>query len=447
MPRFSTIVLLALCAAGWFGVARLNEPLRDMRRDLGITQADPLINAPPLVTFTTVALGGFRGIVADLLWLRASRLQQDGQYFELVQIADWITKLEPRFTGVWAYHAWNLAYNISVLFDDPADRWRWVRSGIALLRDEGLRYNPGEARLLYELGWLFQHKMGANLDQAHRFYKEAWAAEMTQVLGGPGPDYEAAGPGAEAQRAALRETYKLDLAVMREVDARYGPLDWRLPQAHAIYWAWQSRLVARSEFDRLSANRMIFQSLADAFRQGSLFTGPEGDRFIPSPSPDLLPRVREGYEDALRANPGNDSVRTAYLNFLREALTLLVAYNRIGDARSLYDDIKARFPEEDTAAGFEAYTANAFATRLRDLSDREAQAVVEGAFYQALLWQSLGDPERAAGYDRLARLAWDRYMAPRATSEEWNERTGLPPLDQLRAQARARASEALGGLR
>ena len=37
---------------------------------------------PPMVAFTTVALGGFRGLLADLLWLRAGALQEDGKYFE-----------------------------------------------------------------------------------------------------------------------------------------------------------------------------------------------------------------------------------------------------------------------------------------------------------------------------------------------------------------------------
>lgn len=87
------------------------------------------------MAFTTVALGGFRGIIADMLWMRASELQNEGKFFELAQLADWITKLEPRFPTVWAFHAWNMAYNISVLFPDPEDRWRWVQQGIRLLRD------------------------------------------------------------------------------------------------------------------------------------------------------------------------------------------------------------------------------------------------------------------------------------------------------------------------
>lgn len=490
MRRLAPWLLALVAVAAFWQASVRNTPLRDMRRDLGISQADPLDNAPPLVAFTTVAFGGFRGVIADMLWLRATRLQEQGQYFELVQLADWITKLEPRFTQIWAYHAWNLAYNISVLFDDPADRWRWVRHGITLLRDDGLRYNPGDARLLSELGWLFQHKIGASLDNAHRYYKEAWASEMTALFDGPRPDYgafemtattrdellarrgmpeflaelRAAGidpfaPDLVAQAAAkgialetplarelvdfvrfsrMREEYRLDPAILREVDASYGPLDWRLPQAHAIYWAWQARLAARVEFDRLAADRMIFQSLSDAFRQGALFTGARGDLFVPSPNPDLIPRVQAAYERAIEDNPGNESVAMAYRNFLNEALVTLVAFNRVDDARRVFDEIAKRHPEQAAGKDFTAYAATAFVEGLRDLNEREAQSIVEGALTQAFTWQAVGDPARAAGYDRLARLAWDGYMADRADSEEFRERTGLPPLNALRAQARDR---------
>ncbi len=101
----------------------------------------------------------------------------------MVQLADWITKLEPHFTQVWLVQAWNMAYNISVKFKDPSDRWRWVQRGLELLRDEGLQYNPHDVLIHRELAWFFQHKMGANLDDAHVYYKQAWANEMADVFG------------------------------------------------------------------------------------------------------------------------------------------------------------------------------------------------------------------------------------------------------------------------
>lgn len=453
MKRFHTLLLLAVLAGGLYGAGRLNGELLALRRVYGISQADPLVNAPPLVTFTTVALGGFRGILADILWLRSSRLQEEGRYFELVQLADWITKLEPRFSSIWAFHAWNLAYNVSVLFQNPEDRWRWVRHGLTLLRDEGLRYNPGDARLLYELGWIFQHKLGGSMDDAHRYYKQAWAQEMASLFDGPQPDYgtlalAAAGEGDEATLARfrrLRDEYKMDPARMEEADRQYGPLDWRLPQAHALYWGLQCRRLAR-DFDAVQADRMIFQAMADAFRQGRLFVNRERGVFLPSPNLDLIPRVQRAFEEALAQHPDQPSMRTAHANFLGEAILTLYTYNRTDEARQWFEELQRRYPGVETAQGFLPYVLRRYASNVRELSDRDALAAVEGALFQALYWQALGEPDRAAGFERLGRMVWESYMAPRQENEAFRERTGLPPLSEIRALARERVGELLGGL-
>ena len=159
----------------------------------------------------------------------------------MVQLADWITKLEPHFSQVWVVQAWNMAYNISVKFKDPEDRWRWLERAIELLRDEGLRYNPHDVLMHRELAWFFQHKMGQNLDDAHMYYKQMWANEMAGVFGMNAPDWdELINPqteDAKKRAALLRDIYKMDPAYMKQIDERYGPLEWRLPDAHAIYWA------------------------------------------------------------------------------------------------------------------------------------------------------------------------------------------------------------------
>ena len=136
---------------------------------------------PPMVAFTTVALGGFRGVLADMLWLRMNGLQQQGKYFEMVQLASWITKLQPKFTGATAYLAWNMAYNVSVTFTSPVDRWRWVQRGIELIRDEALNYNANDPLLYRELGWIYQHKIGNMLDDAQRYYKFMICKEMMKA--------------------------------------------------------------------------------------------------------------------------------------------------------------------------------------------------------------------------------------------------------------------------
>jgi hypothetical protein len=223
------------------GAFLMERELNHERDVLGLTRYTELKGAPPMLALTTVALGGFRGLISNALWMRASDLQDQDKYFEMVQLADWITKLEPHFSQVWVHQAWNMAYNISVKFKDPADRWRWVRQGIELLRDQGLKWNPSDVLIHRELAWFFQHKMGANLDDAHMYYKIAWANEMSEVLGDGKPDWDAlihpVTPEQIQKATLLREKFKMDPEFMKLLDERYGPLEWRLPEAHAIYWA------------------------------------------------------------------------------------------------------------------------------------------------------------------------------------------------------------------
>src|SRR5438034_10553303 len=116
------LVTAALLLTVVFFVQRsLNQQRADP--ELGLLRGAGLgTNAPPVLVFTTVALGGFRGLIANALWIRAMELQEQDKYFEKVQLADWITKLQPHFTTVWVVQAWDMAYNISIKFSDPRDR-------------------------------------------------------------------------------------------------------------------------------------------------------------------------------------------------------------------------------------------------------------------------------------------------------------------------------------
>ena len=47
-------------------------------------------------------LGGFRGIITEVVWFRADRLQDEGRYAEMAQLANILTTLEPHTPDVWA---------------------------------------------------------------------------------------------------------------------------------------------------------------------------------------------------------------------------------------------------------------------------------------------------------------------------------------------------------
>src|SRR5687768_10361977 len=207
---FLFLSMVAMLAVAGFTQNHLNRS----RDTLGLTRVSALENAPPVLAFTTKALGGFRGLIANALWIRMSKLQEDGKYFEMVQLADWITKLEPHIAQVWIVQSWNMSFNVSVKFPEHSDRWRWVQRGMELLRDEALRYNPNHPLIYADLSWLFQFKMGQNLDDAHFYYKGAWAMEMMQLFGGERPNFDKLTnpetPNERERARLLREKYKMD---------------------------------------------------------------------------------------------------------------------------------------------------------------------------------------------------------------------------------------------
>jgi len=158
--------------------------INSQRQQMKLIANEPLENAPPSLAFATVAMGAFRGLLVDILWLRADKLEDQGEFFDAKQIAEWITTLQPRFTSVWEFQAWNMAYNISVAIPatQPGERWRWVKNGYELLRDQGIPLNPKSISLYFELARIFQHKIGFVSDDAHKYYKLQLAMAMEPLL-------------------------------------------------------------------------------------------------------------------------------------------------------------------------------------------------------------------------------------------------------------------------
>ncbi|MGB9601950.1 MAG: hypothetical protein ACPMAG_04085, partial [Limisphaerales bacterium] len=273
MSGWKNIALVCGILLCLLGVWQSQKIVDAERSKIELPNAADLQNAPPMLRFTTIALGGFRGIIANILWIRASDLQDQDKYFEMVQLADWITKLQPRLKQVWLMQAWNMTYNISIKFTDPEDRWRWVMRGIELLRDDALRYCPDEPLIYRELAWFYQHKIGQPLDDAHQFYKKFWFEEMNRVLGGKENGYiDLILPQTQEQitRAEiLRKKYKMEPSIMKEIDERFGPLEWRLPEATAIYWAYVGLKKAKDE-EKIVLRRVIYQSMLLAFQRGRL---------------------------------------------------------------------------------------------------------------------------------------------------------------------------------
>ncbi|MCP4194025.1 MAG: hypothetical protein GY768_25740 [Planctomycetaceae bacterium] len=132
--------------------------LSQMRKEYNLSQAN-LGDIDPASETMKLATLGMKGIAANLLWERANRYKRDSDWDNLTATLNQISKLQPNFISVWQFQGWNLAYNVSVEFDDYRSRYHWVTRGIDFLRD-GIRYNTDEPVLYWEIGWTFGHKIG-----------------------------------------------------------------------------------------------------------------------------------------------------------------------------------------------------------------------------------------------------------------------------------------------
>lgn len=192
MSRSRVIQLMwAVAACGLFAAAGLLEGLAaEKARQCDFSPGGEIVlQDHPELALLTVVPGGLRAPAVAYLWIRANDLKEKGRYYDARQLASLICKLQPRFASVWAFHAWNMAWNISVATHTREERWLWVYNGVRLLRDEGIPMNPKALILYKELAWIYLSKMGQYLDNMHYRYKQKWAWEMQQLLAAP-PDGE-----------------------------------------------------------------------------------------------------------------------------------------------------------------------------------------------------------------------------------------------------------------
>lgn len=189
--RVIQLVALVVMVVGMAASGAMLPPILRTATDYSLRYTDEVVKgAPPVVTLGT-AIGALRGLIVDYLWIKVNIRKQNGQFYEIMDDADLITKLQPRFASVWAFHGHNMAYNISVMTHTQQERWDWVNAGIRLVQNRGLRYNPNDLVLHKELSFWYAHKIEAVSDDAHLYYKRQLAGEWHLLLGEPPAEVEA----------------------------------------------------------------------------------------------------------------------------------------------------------------------------------------------------------------------------------------------------------------
>lgn len=558
LALFGVAVLLGV--AGW-----LSQGLAEQRDELQLGLTEQTDTPPPaFVTLSSTVGGPARAVAVLYLWHRATELKDAGRHAEANQWSRWITQLQPGFPEVWRFHAWNMAYNISVTTSTPRERWFWVDSGIRLLRERGLRLNPRSYALYRELGYIFIHKINGLSDDMHWYYKRRLALEWQELLGLPYPgqdpidrmrlvadsprtidELRSNDPAAAALMTELRRTgYNIDVGLLRTIgridmvplsaahqifdptrrdsdlfdpqtlppppdhplsvlirsirDERgsvreqtlerilntlrrqelldrynmdpllmyqmmagvegdddlfsYGPLDWRHPASHSLYWSTLAvRAIDRSRAgasaDVLNTRRQILHGLQEKVFSGTIYFDPlvQDPRLRPSMTDPTSPVDRtisaspirfsgniqfaEAYEAAFHRasevvsqdDPGRSAraYGPGHENLMLEVITrawlagdVEMAQQWLDRARELYGDAP-----HNIATG--RYAQDLVSLVTEQFQENHELARNTEAFISIMLIQAIkvglgeGNLQSYENFRRLARAAYDRFMEER----------------------------------
>lgn len=129
-----------------------------LRSQHGLSQAN-LGKVDPSSAAMRFATFGMHGLAASWLWVKANDAKIREDWTEFDATLDQIANFQPHFVEVWQFQAWNVAYNLSVRFDDYHDRYDYVRRGFKFM-ERGIGYNDRATPLPWDLAWFYGHKIG-----------------------------------------------------------------------------------------------------------------------------------------------------------------------------------------------------------------------------------------------------------------------------------------------
>ncbi len=168
------------------------------------------------------------------------------------------------------------------------------------------------------------------------------------------------------KKQALKDAYNMDPQLMYEYTRDTGPLDWRHPQTHALYWGrrgaevGKGRLKANDIYKTLNIDRVQLQALQALARTGKIYYDPFSQE-VPGrfPDPRFIDSVigdeeREGLWNELYKKhyfvrgAGSDTFTTFLKNFLGSAVREWYRQGETARAQTLLDKLDAYFGEGAT---------------------------------------------------------------------------------------------------
>jgi hypothetical protein len=247
----------------------------------------------------------------------------------------------------------------------------------------------------------------------------------------------------------------MDPAIMKRVDDQYGPLEWRLPEASAIYWAVVG-LERSHNRELITLRRVIYQSLQASVMRGRIVLVRSDGSLAFAPDLAKIPMANEGYEKMLAEETEKpEAIARAHRNFLREAVYLLYMHGRERQAEQLMKVLKAKYPDAvPPEQPVQEYALRRLMGSVTEVSNNKTRALIEALLNQHFENLVIDEDDRAAALLRMSRQVWDFYQASiknrlgpltldpleetyaRVRDEMLDPKSGMPPVYAARLRTK-----------
>ncbi|MEM6504613.1 MAG: hypothetical protein AAF711_04010 [Planctomycetota bacterium] len=263
----------------------------------------------------------------------------------------------------------------------------------------------------------------------------------------------------------LLDEYHMDPTYMLKTMETYGPIDWRHPAAHALYWSSLGTLRAEDwtqnneRVDLVNANRSIIHQLQKLAHQGKINFRPKvagmgdfGKETIDhAPDVRMIPAYDIAWESTIKKidagefgeNKQSDTYKNGHENFLQAAVYLYYYDGQEGKARDYFARVKEIYNKPDNTSS-PAYRDGHYALNLPDFARVRLDDDL-GFQYEQLINERIrrawtyGLAERSQAVMKrhldAAKATYDSYLEDRQTTSradlDVQARQGMRPFEDL----------------
>src|SRR5690606_15191292 len=123
-----------------------------------------------------------------------------------------------------------------------------------------------------------------------------------------------------------------------------GPLEWKLPETHAIYWASVGLLRAKDQ-NKDTLRRVIYQCMDVAFQRGRLILLNNDQELFMTPNLEILEKADQAFQEMMELDGKTPEQHNGYRNFLRKVVYSLYSYSRTRQAEEWWRKLKEIYPD------------------------------------------------------------------------------------------------------